>query len=33
MKKLLLLGGIFFIWPAIAFANGNDAGTWGAGGI
>ncbi len=29
MKKLLLLGGIFFIWPAIASANGNDAGHMG----
>jgi len=27
MKRLLLLvAGIFFIWPAIAFANGTDAG-------
>ncbi len=29
MKKLLLVGGIFFIWPTIAFANGNDAGHMG----
>ncbi len=26
MKKLLLVGGIFLVWPAIAFANGTDAG-------
>lgn len=26
MKKLLLLGRKFFIWPAIALANGNDGG-------
>jgi len=32
MKKLLVLGAIFFAWPAIAFANGNDGrhmGDWG----
>ena len=29
MKRLLLVAGIFFIWPAIAFANGNDAGHMG----
>ena len=29
MKRLLLAAGIFFIWPAIAFANGNDAGYMG----
>ncbi len=29
MKKLLLVGGIFFVWPAIAFANGNDRGHMG----
>ncbi len=26
MKKLFLLWVIFFIWPVIAFANGNDEG-------
>ncbi len=29
MKKLLLVGGIFLVWPAIAFANGNDGGHMG----
>jgi putative membrane protein len=32
MKKLLLLGGIFFAWPAIAFANSDGwghMGNWG----
>ncbi len=29
MKKLLLVGGIFLIWPAIAFANGSEGGRMG----
>ncbi|GAG14756.1 unnamed protein product, partial [marine sediment metagenome] len=29
VKRLLLVAGMFFIWPAIAFANGNDAGHMG----